>query len=156
MSLPVSSVAGLNPDTPSPRERLIVALDFPNGTAALATMERLDSLVQWFKIGLELYLYEGNKIVDAVKDRGYSVFLDLKLHDIPNTVSGAVRAVAATGADMLTLHSAGARDLKSRGLDDAHAWLPPEIAKRFGRRLEALGWLRDSAWTPYCRRLTET
>lgn len=54
---------------------------------------------------------------------------------------------------LLTLHSAGARDLASRGLDDAHAWLPPEIAARFGRRLEALGWVRDSAWTPYCRRL---
>ncbi|HTA84855.1 MAG TPA: orotidine-5'-phosphate decarboxylase [Silvibacterium sp.] len=107
MRLPVSSVANLSPDTSSPRERLIVALDFPNGTAALATIERLDSLVQWFKIGLELYLSEGNKIVDAIKDRGYSVFLDLKLHDIPNTVSGAVRSVAATGADMLTLHSAG-------------------------------------------------
>lgn len=107
MSLPVSSIAGLDMDTLSPRERLIVALDFPNGTAALDTIERLDNLVQWFKIGLELYLSEGNRVVDAVKNRGYSVFLDLKLHDIPNTVSGAVRSVAATGADMLTLHSAG-------------------------------------------------
>lgn len=43
--------------------------------------------------------------------------------------------------------------LLARGLDDAHAWLPPQIAKRFGRRLEALGWVRDDAWTPYCRRL---
>jgi orotidine-5'-phosphate decarboxylase len=107
VSLPVSSIAGLDVATLSPRERLIVALDFPNGAAALATIERLDNLVQWFKIGLELYLSEGNKIVDVVKDRGYSVFLDLKLHDIPNTVSGAVRSVAATGAGMLTLHSAG-------------------------------------------------
>jgi hypothetical protein len=41
----------------------------------------------------------------------------------------------------------------SRGLDDAHAWLPPPIARRFGRRLESLGWIRDDAWTPYCRRL---
>jgi hypothetical protein len=46
-------------------------------------------------------------------------------------------------------------DLLARGLDDAHAWLPPPIAKRFGRRLEALGWLRDDAWTPYCFRLGE-
>jgi hypothetical protein len=56
---------------------------------------------------------------------------------------------------MLQLHSAGERDLLSRGLDDAHAWLPPPIAKRFGRRLESLGWVRDNAWTPYCRRLRE-
>src|ERR1700722_14171934 len=54
---------------------------------------------------------------------------------------------------LLGLHSAGEKDLILRGLDDAHAWLPPPIAKRFGRRLESLGWVRDSAWTPYCRRL---
>lgn len=54
---------------------------------------------------------------------------------------------------LLALHNAGERDLLARGLDDAHAWLPPPIAKRFGRRLAALGWIRDDAWTPYCRRL---
>ena len=54
---------------------------------------------------------------------------------------------------LLALHAAGERDLLARGLDDAHAWLPPQIAKRFGSRLEALGWVRDDAWTPYCRRL---
>ncbi|MGA9883584.1 MAG: hypothetical protein WBQ34_07690 [Candidatus Acidiferrales bacterium] len=54
---------------------------------------------------------------------------------------------------LCALHAAGERDLLARGLDDAHAWLPPRIAKRFGRRLEALGWVRDDAWTPYCRRL---
>jgi len=54
---------------------------------------------------------------------------------------------------LLALHRAAERDLLNRGLDDAHAWLPPRIAKRFGRRLEALGWVRDDAWTPYCRRL---
>ena len=58
-------------------------------------------------------------------------------------------------ARLVTLHEAGARDLLSRGLDDAHAWLPPPIARRFGSRLEALGWIRDDAWTPYCRRLRE-
>lgn len=51
------------------------------------------------------------------------------------------------------LHAAGERNLLMRGLADAHAWLPPRIAKRFGRRLEYLGWVRDDAWTPYCRRL---
>jgi hypothetical protein len=55
----------------------------------------------------------------------------------------------------LELHRAGEQDLLARGLDDAHAWLPPPIAKRFGRRLAALGWLRDDAWTPYCRRLRD-
>ncbi|MHB8526650.1 MAG: hypothetical protein ACYDD2_10905 [Candidatus Acidiferrales bacterium] len=56
-------------------------------------------------------------------------------------------------ARLLELHRAGAADLRARGLDDAHAWLPPPIAKRFGRRLETLGWIRDDAWTPYCKHL---
>ena len=56
-------------------------------------------------------------------------------------------------ARLLALHRAGERDLLTRGLDDAHAWLPPPIATRFGRRLQNLGWVRDDAWTPYCRRL---
>lgn len=54
---------------------------------------------------------------------------------------------------LLALHRAGECDLVARGLHDAHAWLPPPIAKKFGRRLKALGWVRDDAWTPYCRRL---
>jgi hypothetical protein len=54
---------------------------------------------------------------------------------------------------LFALHRAGELNLVARGLDDAHAWLPPPVAKRFGRRLEALGWVRDDAWTPYCRRL---
>ena len=57
---------------------------------------------------------------------------------------------------LLALHRAGEQDLLARGLDDAHAWLPPPIAKRFGRRLAALGWLRDDAWTPYCFRLSDS
>jgi hypothetical protein len=56
-------------------------------------------------------------------------------------------------ARLLALHKAGEQDLLARGLGDAHAWLPPSIAKRFGRRLAALGWVRDDAWTPYCFRL---
>lgn len=58
-------------------------------------------------------------------------------------------------SDLLALHAAGAADLTAKGLEDAHAWLPPAIARRFGRRLETLGWVRDDAWTPYCRRLRE-
>ncbi|MGA7856187.1 MAG: hypothetical protein WCA15_22910 [Candidatus Acidiferrales bacterium] len=58
-------------------------------------------------------------------------------------------------AQMLALHAACEQDLLARGLDDAHAWLPPSIARRFGRRLAALGWIRDDGWTPYCFRLGE-
>jgi len=58
-------------------------------------------------------------------------------------------------AQLLALHRVGESDLLARGLEDAHAWLPPPVAIRFGRRLESLGWIRDDAWTPYCRRLNE-
>jgi len=54
---------------------------------------------------------------------------------------------------LLALHVATERDAWQRGLDDVHAWLPPPIAKKFGRRLEHLGWLRDDSWKPYCKRL---
>jgi len=54
---------------------------------------------------------------------------------------------------LLALHEAARRDAWQRGLEDAHAWLPPPIAQKFGRRLERLGWRRDDAWTPYCTRL---
>jgi hypothetical protein len=54
---------------------------------------------------------------------------------------------------LLTLHEAARRDAWQRGLEDVHAWLPPPIAEKFGRRLERLGWRRDDAWTPYCKRL---
>jgi hypothetical protein len=54
---------------------------------------------------------------------------------------------------LLALHAAAERDAWQRGLEDVHAWLPPPIAKKFGRRLQLLGWRRDDAWTPYCKRL---
>ena len=56
---------------------------------------------------------------------------------------------------LLALHAAAERDAWQRGLEDVHAWLPPPIAKKFGKRIERLGWLRDDAWTPYCKKLTE-
>jgi len=54
---------------------------------------------------------------------------------------------------LLALHAAAERDAWQRGLEDVHAWLPPPIAQKFGKRLQRLGWLRDDAWTPYCKRL---
>ena len=109
MSLPGITFDTRGGSAPGAREKLIVALDFPRAAAALEAVHQLEGLVQWFKIGLELYLAEGNSIVEQVRGLGYSVFLDLKLHDIPNTVAGAVRSVAKTGAGMLTVHTAGGR-----------------------------------------------
>src|ERR1700722_8040793 len=91
--------------------RLIVALDFPDSRAALALVDRLEGAVRWFKVGLELYIAEGNFLVAELQRRGFSVFLDLKLHDIPNTVASAVRAAARLGVNMLTVHAAGGPEM---------------------------------------------
>jgi len=103
------------------RERLIVALDVPDAERALGLVERMDGVVQWFKIGLELYLSEGNSMIAALRNKGYSVFLDLKLHDIPNTVAGAVQSASRAGAEMLTLHAGGGPAMMAAAVDAAAA-----------------------------------
>jgi orotidine-5'-phosphate decarboxylase len=93
------------------RDRLIVALDYPTAAAALDLVARLENRVSWFKVGLELYLATGPSIVEILRARGFNVFVDLKLHDIPNTVAGAVRSLASYGASLLTVHAAGGRPM---------------------------------------------
>lgn len=92
---------------PPTRDRIIVALDFPRADLALSLAEKIAGSCRWVKVGLELYLAEGNRLVEALHQRGFAVFLDLKLHDIPNTVAAAVRTAASSGADMLTVHASG-------------------------------------------------
>jgi orotidine-5'-phosphate decarboxylase len=87
----------------------IVALDVQNATAALQMVDELGELCRFYKIGSELFTAEGPEIVRAVQSRGADVFLDLKFHDIPNTVRGAVRSAAALGARLLTVHASGGR-----------------------------------------------
>jgi len=89
------------------RSRLIVALDVPCREEALAIVSRLSGHVGLFKVGLELYVREGPRLVSELLASGAEVFLDLKLHDIPNTVAGAVRSAARLGVRMLTVHASG-------------------------------------------------
>jgi orotidine-5'-phosphate decarboxylase len=89
------------------RNHLAVALDFPSARTALDVVDRLAGACLWLKVGLELYYAAGNGFIPTLRARGFEVFLDLKLHDIPNTVSGAVRTLSRTGASLLTLHAAG-------------------------------------------------
>ena len=89
------------------RQRLIVALDVPDAAAAAELVSRLDGSCAWFKVGLELFVAAGPGVLEPLLKRGHSVFLDLKFHDIPNTVRGAVRSAAGLGARMLTVHAAG-------------------------------------------------
>jgi orotidine-5'-phosphate decarboxylase len=89
------------------RSRLIVAVDVPDRAAALAAIDRLSGHVGCFKLGLEIFVSEGPGLVREIVGRGEKVFLDLKLHDIPNTVAGAVRSASRLGVSMITLHAAG-------------------------------------------------
>lgn len=89
------------------RQRLIVALDVPDARAAMELVARLEGTCRWFKVGLELFVAAGPAVLEALAERDLSVFLDLKLHDIPNTVAGAVRSAARLRARLLTLHAGG-------------------------------------------------
>ena len=90
-----------------PRERIIVALDFPTSDEALALVRRLSPHPGLFKIGLQLYTAAGPEIVRAVCALGGRIFLDLKLHDIPNTVGRAVQSADSLGVEMFTLRRSG-------------------------------------------------
>jgi orotidine-5'-phosphate decarboxylase len=87
------------------RDRLIVALDLPTVEEAAALVERLGDSVSFYKIGLELAYGGGLGLAEQLIGQGRKVFLDLKLHDIPNTVAGAARQVARLGATFLTIHA---------------------------------------------------
>ncbi len=108
------------------RSRLIVALDVPDREAALNAVDRLSGHVGCFKLGLEVFVREGPRLVEEVRERGERVFLDLKLHDIPNTVAGAVRSACRLGVQMLTLHAAGGKEmLEAAGKTAGAATAPP-------------------------------
>jgi orotidine-5'-phosphate decarboxylase len=92
-----------------PGNRLIAALDAPNRGEADALVARLAGVPSWCKIGLELFCAEGPSIVAEYVGRGRRVMLDLKLHDIPETVARATSRVAALGAGLLTVHAGGGR-----------------------------------------------
>jgi orotidine-5'-phosphate decarboxylase len=89
------------------RQRLIVALDAPDAASAMVMVTRLEGTCAWFKVGLELFVAAGPAVVEPLLKLGHEIFLDLKLHDIPNTVAGAVRSAASLGVRMMTVHAAG-------------------------------------------------
>jgi orotidine 5''-phosphate decarboxylase, subfamily 1 len=85
----------------------IVALDVPRAEDALALVDQLAERCRFYKVGNELFTAEGPRVVELIRDRGCDVFLDLKFHDIPNTVAGGVRNAAKMGARLVTVHATG-------------------------------------------------
>jgi orotidine-5'-phosphate decarboxylase len=94
------------PDTSRRSTVPILALDVPTPDRAFALLDSLPG-VEWVKVGLQLFIAGGGDVVRGLRKRGYRVFLDLKLHDIPNTVGRAVEAAAALDVDLLTVHVSG-------------------------------------------------
>jgi orotidine-5'-phosphate decarboxylase len=101
------------------RERVIVALDVADRAALGSLLDRLDGRPSFYKVGLELFIAEGERAVEMVQARGGRVFLDLKLHDIPETVARAVASATRVNAELLTVHTSGGYEMLSRAAEAA-------------------------------------
>ncbi|MCR5576961.1 MAG: orotidine-5'-phosphate decarboxylase [Oscillospiraceae bacterium] len=96
---------------------VIIACDFPGAEATLAFLDRFEGEKPFVKIGMELFYAEGPQIVREIKARGHRIFLDLKLHDIPNTVKKAMRSLSALDVDIINLHAAGTKAMMQAALE---------------------------------------
>jgi orotidine-5'-phosphate decarboxylase len=101
------------------KAEIIVALDEPSLDEAKRLMQRLEGRAQFYKVGLQLFTAAGPAAVEAVKRHGARVFLDLKLHDIPNTVASAVRSACELGVDLCTIHLSGGPEMCAAAVAEA-------------------------------------
>lgn len=110
------------------RVDLAIALDFESATKALDWVSRISETSCVLKVGLELFTASGPSVVEKLKSRGFRIFLDLKLHDIPNTVAKAVESASKLGVDFLTLHAGGGPSMLKAAADAAaKAQNPPRL-----------------------------
>lgn len=98
------------------KKDVIIALDFPSAADTLAFLDRFQAEKPYVKIGMELFYAAGPEIIRAIKARGHKIFLDLKLHDIPNTVKRAMAVLSGLDVDMVNLHAAGASEMMRAAL----------------------------------------
>ncbi len=101
------------------RDRIIFPLDVGDTASARMWVERLGRHVGWFKVGLELFTAAGPEVVELITSSGFKCFLDLKFHDIPNTVAGAVRSAVRLKAQMMTIHISGGSEMIRAALQAA-------------------------------------
>ncbi|HEY2164606.1 MAG TPA: orotidine-5'-phosphate decarboxylase [Gemmatimonadaceae bacterium] len=97
----------------------IVALDVPTASAAMTLVSELGDACRFYKVGNELFTAAGPSVVAAIREQGREVFLDLKFHDIPNTVTGGVRNAAKLGASLVTVHASGGMSMLRAAADAA-------------------------------------
>jgi orotidine-5'-phosphate decarboxylase len=116
-----------SPQFKDAKDRLAVALDVPDAQAARDLVDRLGDSCRWLKVGMELYYAGGNPLLETLRSRGYRIFLDLKLHDIPNTVAGGIRSVAKAGAELLTVHAGGGATMLAAAAEAAQASGAPRL-----------------------------
>ena len=93
------------------KKKLIVALDFDSAEPALKFLDNLDPKRCLVKVGLELFISEGWQILDLISEKGFEIFLDLKLHDIPNTVANSIRKISNFNIALTTIHLNGGKDM---------------------------------------------
>ena len=103
----------------NPTPHLLLALDVPSADEALALVDRFSGRCDFYKVGLELFTAAGPSLVSALRHRGVDVFLDLKLHDIPNTVRAAAKRAAALDVRLLTVHASGGESMLAAAVDGA-------------------------------------
>lgn len=97
--------------------KIMVALDYANAAEAERLIEQLDGIPCYLKVGMQLYYAAGPAFVEGLKKRNFSVFLDLKMHDIPNTVKGGAASITSLGVDMFNVHAAGGRAMMEAALE---------------------------------------
>ncbi|MDR0266509.1 MAG: orotidine-5'-phosphate decarboxylase [Paenibacillus sp.] len=97
--------------------RLIVALDYADAAQASALLQELEGIPCYMKVGMQLYYAAGPDFVRDLKAHGYKVFLDLKMHDIPNTVKGGAESITRLGVDMFNVHAAGGKDMMMAAME---------------------------------------
>jgi orotidine-5'-phosphate decarboxylase len=108
-------------------DRVCIALDFPGGEQAVSMAQRLAGRAGWMKVGLEVFVAEGPPLVEKIAATGARVFLDLKFHDIPATVAGAVASAARSGAAMVNVHAWGGRAMLEAARKAADAAKLPKL-----------------------------
>lgn len=114
-------VAELDTQRAEMAKRLMVALDYPDAAGAQDLIEKLEGIPCYMKVGMQLFYAAGPDFVRELKNRGYSVFLDVKMHDIPNTVKGGAGSITRLGVDMFNVHAGGGKAMMAAARAGAEA-----------------------------------